>query len=327
MKSRLQFKFLLVMTLLFITTGLLLTACGGAEQPKIYKVGVVNYTQVLSPIVEGFKAEMAGLGYVEGKNVTYIYQGVLKNDPQVIEAEVKNLFDQKIDMFLTLGTPPTLIAKKAVEGTDIPVVFVPVVDPVGEGAVASLSHPGGNVTGVQSINGVSKALEWLLKIAPETKQIYTFYHPDDTISVTTAAPLPEAAAQIGVELVLAEVHTPEEILAEVQTMPENTAILLVTMPTLEPGISDLLKLAAERGIPVGGYNRSEENLIFSFAVNRAAQGQQAARLADLVFKGTKPADLPVESSEFFLTIDLKTAKTIGLDIPDTILRQADNIVR
>src|SRR5216683_109693 len=107
--------------LCLMLTGLLLTACGGTTPAKTYSIGVVNYVQVLDPVFAGFKAQMAALGYVEGKNVTYIYHGVLEPDPQVIGREVKRLIDQKVDLLLPLGTLPALAAKKAVEGTNIPV--------------------------------------------------------------------------------------------------------------------------------------------------------------------------------------------------------------
>jgi putative ABC transport system substrate-binding protein len=101
---------------------------------------------------------MEHLGYVEGKNVTYIYHGVLEPDPQVIAREVKSLMDQKVDLFLTLGTLPALAAKKAIQGTNIPVVFAPSLNPVQEGIVESLSRPGGNVTGIQNGYAVPKTL-------------------------------------------------------------------------------------------------------------------------------------------------------------------------
>src|SRR5690349_4832389 len=99
--------------LYLMLTGLLLTACGGATPAKTYTVGVVNYVPALEPVLTGFKARMAALGHVEGKNITYIYHGVLKPEPQVIEHEVKRLLDQKVDLCLTLGTRPALVAKKA----------------------------------------------------------------------------------------------------------------------------------------------------------------------------------------------------------------------
>jgi len=311
-----------------VAASFLLTACGviGA-QPKTYTIGVVNYVPTLETVVEGFKAGMAELGYVEGQNVTYIYHGVLQNDPQVIGAEVQALMDAKVDMFFTVGTPTTLAAKTAVEGTNIPVVFAPVVNPVGEGAVASLSRPGGNVTGVQSVNNAPKALEWLVRLAPETKQVYVFYNPKDETSVLVLKPLPDAAAQVGVELVPTQVASPEEFLASMKTLPEGAAILLIPMPSLSSATAEIKKLAIELGIPTGGYNDPGDDVIFGYTTDRFSQGGQAARLADKIFKGAKPADLPVETAESFLRINVKTADTIGLHIPDEFLKEADTVLR
>ena len=100
----------------------------------------LNYVSVLTPTIDGFKTGMADLGYVEGKNATYIYNGVV--EPQAIDGEVKNLLAQDVDMFFTVGNLPTLAAKRAVAGTDVPMVFGTIMKPVEEGVVESLRHPG-----------------------------------------------------------------------------------------------------------------------------------------------------------------------------------------
>ena len=314
-----------------ILTGLLLTACGGATPAKTYTVGVVNYVPALEPVLTGFKARMAELGYVEGKNVTYIYHGVLEPDPQVIEREVKRLLDQQVDLFLTLGTRPALVAKKALAGTAIPVVFAPVINPVGEGIVESLIRPGSNATGVQDGDTLPKALEWLHKIVPQATQVYVLYHPRDTVAHASIKPLRAIAPSLGVELVLNEVHSPEEARVAIATLPKDAAIFVVPTPSLEP-LSALIEVAVQHGIAVGASNHSylssmKAGAVVTYAGSFPAMGQQAARLADQIVKGTKPTDLPVETAERFLHINLQTATAIGLDIPDAILRQADRVIR
>lgn len=308
--------------------GLLLTACDGATPAKTYTIGVLNYVPALEQVFEGFKARMAELGHVEGKTVTYIYHGALEPDPQVVEREVKRLLDQKVDLFLTLGTRPTLTAKKAVEGTNIPVVFAPVVMPVKEGIVESLGRPGGNVTGVQNGDTIPKALEWLHNLVPQATQVYVIYHAEDRVSHTAIKPLPETAASLGIELVRTEVHSLEEARAALETLPKEAAIFLVPTPNLQP-ISTLIEAAVQRRIVVGATNHSrlEEGAVVSYAGSLFAMGQQAARLVDQIRKGTRPTDLPVETAEYFLRINLKAATAIGLDIPDEILRQANSVVR
>jgi putative tryptophan/tyrosine transport system substrate-binding protein len=317
----------LPLVICLIHVGLLLTACGGVTPAKTHIIGVVNYYPALEAVFESFKAKMAALGYVEGKNVTYIYHGALEDDPAVLGGEVKRLVDQKVDLLLTLGTPTTLAAKKGVVGTNIPLVFAPVMNPVKQGIVKSVSHPGDNVTGVQVINAAPKAMEWLLKLVPGTKTVYVPYHPADRVSVTTVEPLPDAATRLGVKLVLDAVHTPEEVMTAIETLPKNAAILFIVTPGLESHMSAMRKLAIARGIPIGAYALSVEDTLFTYGTNSAGPGQQAARLVDQIFKGKKPADLLVETAEFFLGINLKTATAMGLDIPDEILRQADAVIR
>jgi putative ABC transport system substrate-binding protein len=306
-------------------TSLLLTACGGTTPPKTSTIGVVNYYAALEPVLAGFKDQMAALGYVEGNNVTYIYHGLLENDPEVIGGEVKRLLDQKVDLLLTMGTPPTLAAKRA--GTNIPMVFASVMNPVKEGIAESVSHPGGNMTGVQVIDGAPKAMEWLLTLVPRTKTIYVPYHPDDRVAVVIVRSLPDAAARLGVALALDKVYTPEAGMAAMATLPKDAAILFIPTPSLAPHMSAMRKFIIERGIPAGAYSFPVEDVLFTYGTNQADQGKQAARLVDQILKGKKPGDLLVETAEYFLRINLKTATAIGLDIPDGLLRQADMVMR
>lgn len=310
---------------LFFALSLILSGCG-ASKPKSYTIGVVNYLGILQPIYDGFKAGLADLGYVEGENITFIYNGVVEPERSAIEAEIQNLVDQDVDLIYAMGTLPTLVARDIVAGTDIPVVFAPVIDPVGEGAVDSIAQPGGNVTGVQNANFSPKGLEWLLKIVPETEVVYVFYHPDDEVSLTVVQPLPEAAASLGVELALTPVNSAEDALPIVQTLPPGASILIIPTPTLG-SFTPVKELAVELNIPIGSHEQPAESTLFSYSVDWPTQGRQAARMADQIFNGAKPADLPVETAELFLTINLPIAQELGVVVPDEILNQADTIIR
>jgi putative ABC transport system substrate-binding protein len=274
---------------------LLLMACDKTQPPKIYTIGVVNYVPTLDPVFDGFKTGLSDLDYVEGKNITYIYNGVLEADPEVINVEIQNMLAQEVDLLFT-------------------------INPVDQEIVESLQHPGGNVTGVQRGNSIPKSLEWLLKLTPETVKVYVPYHPEDNVSVMSIAPLPEAASMLGVELVLDEVRTPEEVLAAIETLPQETAIFFVPMPSLEPYVNDFIKAAIEYGIATTSLQpyHIETGVLVINDINLWSIGKQAARLADQILRGIKPADLPVETAEIFLTINLKT---------DEVLIQADIIVR
>jgi putative ABC transport system substrate-binding protein len=276
-------------------------------------------------MLTGFKAQMATLGYVEGHNVTYIYHGLLENDPEVLGGEVKRLADQKVDLLLTLGTPPTLAAKRA--GTGVPMVFASVMNPVKQGIAESVSHPGGNMTGVQVIDGAPKAMEWLLTLAPGTQTVYVPYHPDDRVATAIVRSLPEAASRLGVALTLDKVYTPEAAMAAMATLPKDAAILFIPTPGLAPHLHAMRKFSIARGIPAGAYSFPVEDVLFTYGTKQVDQGKQAARLVGQILKGKKPSDLLVETAEYFLRINLKIATAMGLDIPDAILRQADTVIR
>lgn len=311
-----------------IALSLPLIACGSPQSEETFVIGVVNYVPVLSPALDGFKVEMSELGYVEGENLVYIYNGIVGSDPDAVENEVENLLAQDVDLLFTIGNLPALAAKQAVEGTDISVVFTPIMYPVEEGVVDSVLHPGGNVTGVSNGRGTTKALEWLVTLTPDAKKVYLPYNPNDTVSVTVLGTLENTPSELGIELVLDEVYSVEEAVTAIENLPEDIdAIFRVPSPTLDPRNNELSQAAIARGIPMGSNLLLNESVLVTYAADIFELGRQAARQADQIHRGMKPADLPVESAEFFLTINLKTAEMIDLNVSDDILEQADIIIR
>jgi putative ABC transport system substrate-binding protein len=308
-----------------LATGLLLAGCGDR---KPFTIGVLNYVSVLNPVIEGFKAEMTELGYVEGDNVIYIDNGVVDPDPQAVDAEIERLLAQDIDLLFPVGTLTTLRAKHAVEGTDMPVVFGVISRPVDLGLVKSISQPGGNVTGTQISNHIPKALEWLVTIAPETRKVYVPYNPDDHASIVFLDVLSTASSQIGVELIFDEIHSVEETIVAMKSLPDDIdAVFRIPSATLDPRSAELSQAAIEQGLPLGMSLPLDETALLTLAADLFGAGKQAAGLVHEIRQGSKPADLMVKTTGFFLAINLKTAEAIGLDIPDEVLLQADTIIR
>jgi len=321
---------IVLIILSLMITSLLLTACGTptTTAAKSYTIGIVNYVSVLDPIIEGFKAGMTELGYVDGENVTYIYNGVVEPTPEAVDAEIKNLMAQHVDLLFTVGNLTALRAKQAVEGTDMPVVFGSVFNPIDEGVVESIARPGGNVTGVQNPNAVAKTLEWLLKITPGLDKVYMPYNPDDAVSMTVLPGVEAASSRLGIELMSEKVRSVEETVAAIESLPEDVdAILRIPSPTLDARNNELSQAAIKRGLPMGAAVELDEAVLLTVAGDFFGIGKQAARLAHQVLQGTKPADLPVETGNFISTINIKTADAIGLYIPDDLLRQVDNLIR
>ena len=327
MKTSIKVFYLISVTALI--TSVLLSACGTSSQKDSYKIGVVNLAPPLEPILEGFKDGMDEAGYIEGLNVTYIYDGPAAN-PDALDGGMENLKNENVNLVLTFGTLATLTAKESLAGTNIPIVFGPVTDPVASGIVTGVLNPGGNITGIQTGNPTPKRLEWLLKIAPEIKRLYTFNNPDDNSSVQALAALTQTARMFNVELVIRDTSTPEEITVALNEMPDGIdAIFLPASAFFEKNNDQFVKFANEHNLPLAAPATANvrDGALVSFGHDNIPLGQQASHLADQILRGIKPADLPIESADLFLSINLKTAEIIGLSIPDEIIRQANIIVR
>jgi putative ABC transport system substrate-binding protein len=314
---------------LFVVLAMLLTACDCAPKTKTYTIGVINLSKNLDASVGAFKEGMAELGYVEGENVTYIYEGAVT--PDKLDAVAQGLVEADVDLILSLTTPATLAAQRATAGTDIPIVFAPVTDPVGAGIVDSLTNPGGNTTGVAYSTQEGRRLEWLLQVVPTIEQVYIVYNPADQSPVLALKSVSETATEIGVELITREATNQEEAKTAFENIPEEAdAIFFLPDSVVNDNLDGWLEIAIDLGLPTSVPNMVmvERGHLTTYGFDLIILArEQAARLADQILRGTKPADLPVEMADFFSAINLQTAEVMGLDIPDEVLRQADIVIR
>ncbi|MGD9189258.1 MAG: ABC transporter substrate-binding protein, partial [Desulfobacteraceae bacterium] len=201
-------------------------ACDNGKS-RTLTVGVLNVTRNLDESLAGFKAGMTELGYTEGKNIRYLYDGPTK-EINKLSAAARNLLAAKADMILTITTPATLAVKEATAGSGLPVVFAIVTDPVGAGIVQSMRQPGGNITGVTFGPQEARRLEWLVRIAPDIRRIYAPFNPKDKSPVLALKMVRNAAAKLGVELITREAHDPETLEDAVLNIPaEADAVFLL----------------------------------------------------------------------------------------------------
>jgi putative tryptophan/tyrosine transport system substrate-binding protein len=326
MKGNQYIKYLFFLIVILLI-GLLLTACGGTAS-KTYTIGILNLSANQETTIKGFKDGMAELGYVEGKNVTYVYDGPTTADK--LDEVAQNLVKAKVDLILSLTTNPTKAAQKATAGTDIPVVFIPVTNPVESGIVKSLTQPGGNITGVTGV-AEGKRLEWLLQVVPTIKQVYIVYNPKDPSPVQALKLVNETAAKIGVKLITREATNADEVKAAFNDIPQEAdAMFLLPDSVVNTNIKDTFKIAIEHKLPTSGPSLPAINdgALTVYGLDLAASAKkQVARMANQILQGAKPADLPVETAEFSSALNLKTAQAIGLTISDDVLRQANTVVR
>jgi putative ABC transport system substrate-binding protein len=315
--------------LLPIIVGFVLLLTGCQEETQTYTIGVINLAPQLEPVLDGFKEGMTELGYAPAQ-LTYIYAGPAPNI-EALDDQIQALLAADVNLILAISTPATQAAYRATLDTDIPVVFGPVTDPIDAGVVTELSQPGGNVTGV-ALGTLSEGqrLQWLLRLVPDAERIYVPYNADDASANASVTAALAAATNAGVELVLHEVGTADEITVAINEIPDDVqAIFLAQDSLVAARIDDFAAAAIAHQLPLctPTDGQVERGALVSYSFRLEALGKQMARLGDQILSGTVPADLPVETAEFFLTINMQTAVAIHLDISKEVLRAADKLIR
>ncbi len=320
---------------LFLTV-LSLTACGGGSQSQTetqadaqFTVGIINIAAILNPVIDGIRDGMAELGYTEGQNVTYLYDGLVTTDaiPDLVAA----FEEQGVDVIVVLTTPAAVAVRQATAETRTPVVFVPVNDPITAGIVDDLVEPGGNITGIISGQSEDRRLEWLLTFAPDAQRIYYPYNPDDLSPSRTLAFLQaEVAPRFNVELVPVEAPDEDAVRQAIENIPDDIdAIYLPSDARVGALLTEWVAMAQERGLPLSGSSLAhvEAGALCSYSYSPYESGKQSARLVDQILQGTDPGTLPIETAEPLFSVNLLAAQAIGFDVSEDILIQANIIVR
>ena len=299
----------------------------GCKKEKVFTVGIININPGLASVIDGFKDGLSRYGFIEGKNITFIYKGILDLDQ--VDTVLNDLTARHVDLILALTTPIAVKARRAVEETRIPVVFAPVLFPLKSGLVKSLTFPGDNITGIQIGGSTAKALEWHKAAVPETKNIFVPYKPGDETAAQSLSDLKKAALKLGIKLIIKEVPTLGDLKTALESVPrEADSIWLLHSPFLVSNIDLFVNAAMKLKLSLSsGTSQYKAGVMISYGQDPYRTGVQASRLAHRILEGVPPAELPVETADFLLGINLKTARAIGVKIPDDVLRQADNIVR
>lgn len=291
-----------------------------------YRVGVlIEAFGPNPPIVLGLKAGLTELGLQEGRDV--IFEIVhTRGQLETLPAGAVALVNAKVDLiFAALESP----ARAAMDATrEIPIVFSQVGDPVAAGIVRSVARPGRNVTGISGLTTTlaPKRLEMLKACAPAIRRAWAVYARDDLSSAASARAAQQTAPALGLEILDRPVVSSAEAVAVLKTVPRRDGILAPTAISLDitarvldlgpfvPGVFD-----TPYWVHGGG--------LVAYGVDHENQGRQAARLVVRILRGTRPEDLPVEdSTKFELAINLKTAKALGLTIPQSLLLRADQVI-
>ncbi len=301
-----------------------------AQQPeKIPRIGFLAAGSDASsaPLTEAFRQGLRELGYVEGKSIIIEYryaEGRLERFSG-LAAELVRL---KVDIIVTAGRPSIHAAKQAT--STIPIVMAAAGDPVGQGLVASLARPGGNITGLTTIRGdlTGKRLELLKEAASKVSRVAVLWGSPaaSNFKVTEAA-----ARSLGLEVQSLEVRGPGDLEGAFRAAGKKRAHALVVLrnPVIFTALQQIAELAMKSRLPAIYDDREfvRAGGLMSYGTDNADLFRRAATYVDKILKGAKPADLPVEQpTKFELVINLKVAKALGLTIPKSILIRADEVI-
>jgi putative ABC transport system substrate-binding protein len=309
-----------------------------AQQPdRMRLIGVLMaYTENDSTAqswLAAFRAALAKLGWTEGSNLQIELRWSAA-DADTMRKLAKELVDLRPNAIFGVTTPA--VGALAHETRTIPIVFAGVSDPIGGGFVANLAHPGGNITGFTTGNADpalgGKWVELLKQIAPRTVRVALLFNPATVVPVQFFMPSIQAAASsFAVQVSAAPVHGKDEIEGVVAAQASDPGGSLIVMPDVFNDVNRelIIALAARYSVPAIYYNRffSELGALISYGDVRSEQFRLAAGYIDRVLKGEKPADLPVQlPTKYELIINLKTAKALGLTIPDKLFTAADEVI-
>jgi len=306
-----------------------------AQQPtKVPRIGHLNAASlsVTAARAEAFRQGLRELGYIEGKNIVIEWRsGEGKEDR--VPALAAELVRLKVDVIVTSGPIPTRSAKEAT--VTIPIVMAQDSDPVGNGFVASLARPGGNITGLSTlapeISG--KRLELLKEIVPRLSRLAVLGFSSQPGNAQLVKETELAAGAFGVRLQYLDVLSPKDTETAFRAAGNGRAdavLMLVPGPIVGAHRTEIADLAVKNRLPVI-YHSSvyvEAGGLMSYGVRFIDLDRRAATYVDKILKGRKPADLPVEQPiKFEFIVNLKAARQIGLTIPPNVLARADRVIR
>ena len=302
-----------------------------AQQPKLYRVGVITTGGSWYETIDGLRSGLKQLGLEEGKQFILAIRDT-KGDVKAAEEAARNFEQEKVNLIYTTQTSVTIAAKRAT--ADIPIVFCAGADPVALGLVESFAKPGGRLVGVfyRDTDLTAKRLEILKEIVPKLRRAVIFFNPRNPVASESAKLAREAAQQMGIQFVERHVASVEELQASVRALRAGEVDAFFEVSDALVQIQDqlIIDTARVKRLPTMFISHSSivKGGLASYSVSRHEIGRLSAKYVQRILTGVKPQDLPVEGvDKIDLVINLKTAKQIGLTIPPNVLVRADRVIR
>jgi putative ABC transport system substrate-binding protein len=315
---------------LLILTLLVLPIVLEAQPAQVYRVGVVHVGGPTSSAIDGLKDGLRELGFEEGKQFVLHVRDV-KGDPKSVEAAARSLEAEKVDLIWAINTSVSLPVKRATKS--VPIVFYAGTNPVSVGLVESFHKPGGRLTGIhgQGTDLTSKRLELLKEMVPRLRRVVTFYRPDSPVAQQSVKNARDAARQLKLELVERPVASVEELRGALRALRPGEAdgLLYVADAMVASQAELIIESARTKRLPTMFQERGSvvKGALAAYGESFYMIGRLSAKYIQRVLLGANPGELPVEQVDrLHLVINLKTARALGLTIPQSVLTRADEVI-
>jgi putative ABC transport system substrate-binding protein len=301
-----------------------------AQQARLYRVGVIHHGGPYVPAIDGLRDGLREFGLEEGKQFVFHVRDT-KGDLTSVEAAARSLEREKVDLLFAVSTSVTLAAMRATKS--VPIVFYAGSDPVSLGLVESYRKPGGRLTGVHGrfTDLTAKRLELLKEMIPGLRKVVTFYSPDNTAAQQSMKNGRDAARQLKLEMVERPVASVAELRAGLEALRpgDAEAFCYVADAMVNSQADRVIETANAKRLPTmfAGKENVVNGALASYGASYYAMGRLSARYVQRILLGANPGNLPVEQIDRLqFVINLKTAKALGLKIPDSVLARADEVI-
>jgi len=301
------------------------------ERRQLWRIGILwDSPAVLPDAIEAFRQGLRDLGYVEGRNIVIEYRWA-EGKPERMRELAEELVRLRVDVIVAPSSVYTEAAKRAT--ATIPIIFLVHADAIGSGHVANLVRPGGNITGLTIMRTETnvKSLESLKDTVPGLSRVAVIFDPATPSHRVGLKAVEVAAPALGLRIQPVGVRSASEFAGAFSAIVQERAgaVLVLNTPIFVAGAKSLAELALMHKLPslFGARTQVEAGGLMSFGPDYADQWRRGAIYVDKILKGAKPADLPVQQpTKFELVANLKTARTLGIKIPNSILLRADKVI-
>jgi putative ABC transport system substrate-binding protein len=315
---------------LYLVLGLVAALAGGVASAKVAKIGITQIVEhpSLDAARQGFIDRLKELGYEQGKQVTYDLRNA-QGDMATAQTIAQKFVADRVDIILAIATPTAQAAANAT--SKIPILITAVTDPQAAGLVRSNDKPATNVTGTSDLNPVAEQLGLVKQLDTKARRVGVLYNAGETNSLVQVGLARKAAPGLGLTLVEATVSSSNEVLQAAQSLLNRVdAIYVPTDNTVVSALESVIMVAEQGKLPlvVGEGDSVRRGGLITVGIDYYRLGRQTGDMAVAVLKGSDPANMPIQyQKELLLTVNLKAAKAMGVQVPQALLSKADDIIR